>query len=334
MNIGLFRYFSHSLSKTSLDRGLAFPACSPFAAAFPSAAGPSEEIHLHSEVPLARLPRQLTLLARLGVLFGGVMALIGSVLFGFGMVFFWIFVMNSELAYLGSEARAWQAYPGRIVLVEATGASENDEEVVRYLYEYEVGGELHAGRGYTTDWRWEEGQAVQIDLGPDEPEVSRLPGTRRAMFGPAAAIAGIFPLIGAVVLVVTLHNNRRHLRLLADGQLAQGRVVGREPTGTIVNNQRVYRYSIEYQDAGGRSHTLTTRTHLADRVEDQPSEALLYDPEDPASGVLLDALPLLPTPGPDGVLRIGPGGALRTLLVPALCLLPHLAWAIWRYGLR
>jgi hypothetical protein len=80
------------------------------------------------------------------------------------------------------------------------------------------------------------------------------------MFGPAAAIAGIFPLIGAVVLVVTLHNNRRHLRLLADGQLAQGRLVGREPTGTIVNDQRVYRYKIEFQDAGGRSHTLTTRT--------------------------------------------------------------------------
>lgn len=289
---------------------------------------------LRSQAPFPRPPRQLTLPARLAVLFGGVLSLVGSILFGTGMIFFWIFVMNSELVYLGSDARVWQAHTARIAIAEATGASENEEEVVRYLYEYEAGGEVHAGRGYTTGWRWDEGQSVPIEIDAEEPGVSRLPAARRALFGAAAGFAGVFPLIGAVLLAVALLGNRRHLRLMVHGELSEGKVVDRKPTSVTINDQPVYRYTIEYPDAAGRSHRITTRTHKTDQVEDEPTETLLYDPERPDRGVLLDALPLVPAPGPGGLLRLGPGGAVRTLLAPALCLLPHVIWVVWRYGIR
>ena len=290
---------------------------------------------MRSDSPLGRMrpPRRITLPARLAVLFGGIFALIGSLLTGFGMIFFWAFVMSSELVHLDLGFRSWQAHPARIVVAEETGASENEEDVVRYVYEYEVGREVLAGRGYTTGWRWDEGQAVQIEIDPEDPGVSRLPGTRRAAFGAAAGLAGIFPLIGVLLLFFSVRANRRTLQLLVNGIYTTGRVVNREATNTTINDERVYRYTIEYASDGGSTHRFETRTHRSELVEDDELEELLYDPQNPDHGSLLDTLGVVPPPGPDGALCIGPGGALRSLAAPTVCLLPHVAWAIWRYAL-
>ena len=127
--------------------------------------------------------------------------------------------------------------------------------------------------------------------------------------------------------------NGKKLSLLIHGRFASGRVVEKKPTGVTVNHRRVYRYVVEFRADAGSSHRFSTRTHQTERVEEAAALALLYDPSAPTRAVLFDTISNAPEPRSDGTLQAPHQAVLRGIMLPGLCLLPHVAYAVWRLAL-
>ena len=77
-------------------------------------------------------PRGVPLSLRV-VNFFNVMAQIGWFVFGFGMIFFWIFGMNADFSFATFHVDGQTR--GRVLSVKSTGASENKRTVEAKHYE-------------------------------------------------------------------------------------------------------------------------------------------------------------------------------------------------------
>ncbi len=111
----------------------------------------------------------------------------------------------------------------------------------------------------------------------------------------------------------------RGMRLLRMGNVAQGTLIGKEPTGTRINNQMVYKLTFDFADSNGMRHQTSAKTHLPYTLEDEASERVLYDPGNPSYAVLFDNLP--GRPEVDMLGRILPGSPRKSAMVLILPLL-------------
>ena len=126
---------------------------------------------------------------------------VGWLLFGFGMIFFWAFVLNADFSFVtfrGPHATV----DGKVTSVEETGASVNRSQVQANHYEFSVAGYRLTGVSYST------GQSVSPgELVDDRIRTTEIPCARAspACAGPcsdrACTFVSIFPLIGLVFLV-------------------------------------------------------------------------------------------------------------------------------------
>lgn len=276
-------------------------------------------------------PRSLPWLDRLTIISGGTFALLGWMFYGLGMVFFAIFGLQSEAIHLLARGH-WEETTGTITAATYTNASENDSPVMRYTYRYAVAGDSLSGQAYTTGARLQEGQTVIVAYRPTQPATSRIPGTRREMFGGLAALVAIFPLIGLGFLFFALRHNLKALDLIVNGHFARGKCLQREATNTQVNNQTVFRYTFGFtapQD--GQTYEVVTRTHQPQLVEDEETERLLYAASDPAHAVMYDTIPHAPPILPDGTLAPLPPHRHLSLILPGLVLLSHVLYIFFRW---
>lgn len=203
-------------------------------------------------------PRRVPLSLRV-VNFFNVIAQIGWAVFGFGMIFFWVFASNADFSFATFRGAMGRA-TGRITSVENTNASENRRSITKSYYQYSVAGETYNGKSYTTGSAPEQGSQVEVEYLERDPSRSRIPGMRTAMFGPWAAIVTIFPLIGFLILFFATRSGIKRNRLLRDGMFAQGTLVSKEPTNMTVNNRRVWALTFEFTDRNGMRREATART--------------------------------------------------------------------------
>ncbi len=259
-------------------------------------------------------PRGVPLSLRVLNFFNGA-AQLGWFVFGFGMIFFWIFGMNADFSFATFHVDGQTR--GRVTQVVSTGASENKRRVEANHYEYSVAGRTFQGTSYSTGGGVAEGEEVTIEYDEGSPERSRIMGMRRAMFGPAAAIVVIFPAIGFLILYFSTRSGMKRNQLLRDGILTTGVLVRREPTNVTVNKHRVWECTFEFTDRNGQRREASARGTDTSRLEDEPHEALLYDPNDPEKAYVLDEAPARPKLE-NGEL-VGRGiGAIGALIVPGL----------------
>jgi hypothetical protein len=94
-----------------------------------------------------------------------------------------------------------------------------------------------------------------------------------------------------VIIVIALRKGGQNVRLLREGVITQGKLVKREPTNTRVNNKTVYKFTFGFQDNRNRTHQVITKTHDVDDIGDEPTETIVYDPNDPSKACVVDALP-------------------------------------------
>ncbi len=186
------------------------------------------------DFPLAPPPRAVPLATRLRVFFGGFLNQFGWIFFGFGLIFFWVFALNADLASFLRFRGALETTPGVIVESEETGASENDVRIYKHQYAFQWNGADYTGVSYARGHQVEPGAQVTVEFARGDPSVSRIQGMRRTMFGPWAIFVVIFPLIGLVFILVSVRGNLRAARLLAQGQLTTGTLVTIEPTSTRI----------------------------------------------------------------------------------------------------
>lgn len=279
-------------------------------------------------------PRTVPLCVSLAALFGGAIQQIGWLVFGFGMIFFYVFALQSDwsgpmFALLDTEQAT-----GVVASVESTNASENDALVYEIHYGFvAANGKKVEGVAYSTGYYPDAGQRLAVTYLRSQPDVARVDGMRRAVFGPLAAIVGIFPLAGAAMVVLGLREGWKANRLLASGRLAFGKVASMTPTNTTINSRRVMAVAFSFRAQDGATYEVTTKTHTPERLTDQSEELILFDPDDPSYGAALDALPGSPTIDNAGTLRLGrsPLICLTVLALPGLTLLGNAIYLYFRF---
>jgi hypothetical protein len=261
-------------------------------------------------------PRRVPLSLRVINLFNGITQ-IGWFVFGFGMIFFWVFAGNADFSFLTFRG-AMEYATGRVVESRSTGASENDQSVQANHYQFSVAGQSYNGTSYSLGGGAAQGDEVTIEYDPDDPSRSRIEGMRRNMFGPWAAVVSIFPLIGlGFVVPFTLKGIQRN-RLLRDGILTQGTLIHKGMTNVRINHRPVWELTFEFTDRLGQRHEAKARSVDTSRLEDESSEPLLYDPNDPSRAYVLDEAPARPKFEMNGEMIGRGGGALMRLVLPGI----------------
>ncbi len=264
---------------------------------------------------LAPPPRKVPWTLSLRVLLGDGLTLFGWILYCFGMIFVLVFGRNLNVADLTSFHGNLSTVPGVVVEVEDTSMEVNEEEVVGWLFTYEVEGQRLEGFCYTNGWDHAEGKAVTVEFPTGQPTRARIVGSRlsEVPFW-LLPVIGIFPAVGLLCVVFGVRGGLKGQSLLSRGVLARGRLQGKTPTNMTVNDQTVYELSFAFSPPGfSREFLCKARTHQTESLEDEAEEPLLYLESDPQRAVMLDSLPGGGGIGADG--KFQAPGLIVTLLI-------------------
>jgi len=235
--------------------------------------------------------RYVPLTTRICIIFGGFKSQFGWAFFGFGMIFFWAFAMNSDLSEIFFNENTVTT-EGHAIRWQGTNASENNAAVYEnyFVFSDEEGIE-HEGRSYATGQAVSSGETLIIEYPEGKPQYARIKGMRRKMFSPIVLFVVIFPLTGLIFILLSLRRSRRAIKLLKKGVLTEGELIAKEATNTKINNRTVYRMVFRYTDDIGNEYTRKEKTPATYLLQDQKKEKLLYLRSKPSYSIMLDSLP-------------------------------------------
>jgi hypothetical protein len=287
-------------------------------------------------------PRSVPLLVQLSTVLGGMGVQIGSPLVAFGMIFVWVFGLQSEavtfLLFRGTSTTV----QGEVLRVEQTYSSESDRDIFAVHYRYDADGSSLTGTSYTIEPPATPGSTVPVEVLIRDPRQSRIKGLRVRPFDVGGALTSFLPLLGLVFGTVSFLQGVRACRLLRYGRVARAKIILREQTRMHVNEKPVVKFTFEFsirasnklfgyrESPEGELRTVrfVHRTHETLPLEDDAEEPILYDPERPESAYPMDGLPSRIVVDDDG--RLHPGsGVARTLALPALSLSVIAACIAW-----
>ena len=247
-----------------------------------------------------RTPRDVSTSVRWSLRLGSALGLVGWGMFGFGMIFFWLFAMNADVASLWQFDGETEQAPGQVTRSEKTkftiggnrkrGRPGKPVYANAYVFAAPDGTE-HRGVSCATDASLIAGQAVEVEYPKGEPHVSRIVGMRRAPFDAWSALTALVPVVGLGLIVAGVRRGGRHADLLENGRLAWGKMVSKEATQARVNRKTVYKMTFEFTADNRRTYQVETRTHATEELEDEEHELILYQPGNPDVAVVADGLP-------------------------------------------
>lgn len=276
---------------------------------------------------LSPAPRPLPLVLSIRAVLGGFMSQFGWFFFGFGMIFVWAFDVgdgiSESIAFRGSTEFA----EGTTTSWSQTSLTVNESPVYSIDYTFrDAAGTTFEGTSYQSGRYIEEGSSVIVEFKGSNPSISRIEGLRASSAGLMVSFVLIFPSIGALFAVYGMRNGRHTRRLMIEGELALGKLVAKEATGTRVNEQTVYRLTFEFEPESGGAYQVEAKSHMPHKLEDEALERLVYNPRDPYEAAMLDALPCRPEINARGDFEVeGPqaGLALMNLIVPGISVVGH-----------
>ncbi|MBC7862558.1 MAG: DUF3592 domain-containing protein [Bacteroidia bacterium] len=225
------------------------------------------------------LGQPLTFMALIFLLFGGIFPIIFSTQMDFKRSF--AFGENDPLA------------KGIIKDKIKTSTRVNKRNVYEYVFEFKLqDGKTYKGNSYAHSFSGNSGDSVMIQYVQKDPSLSIIQGTNSsAMPFFVLPLTCIFPLLGLIFVFIGIKKGRKHIYLVTHGILTKGKVTHKEPTNTKINKKTVYKVFFEYKSQEGTLQKTFLRTHVTYNLGDEEQEPLVYDPEKPSQGVLLDALP-------------------------------------------
>ncbi len=284
----------------------------------------TDSVELNPVQVLCAAPRDVPLSLKLTLLLGGV-GQFGWLMLLLGTAFSAAFVPMIDWSSVAFRGRS-ESTSGRVVTIEDTGASVGGGESQRgtpifaYTFEYrDATGESRRARSYRTGRGCEqEGDSVQVEYLAAAPHRARIVGQRLGHFPPWVLLVLIFPVVGLAVAGARLTSGRRWIHLLREGALATGRLVEKRPLAYKVNEKPAFALVFEYTAGDGQTYQHTARTTEPDRLEDEDTEPLLYEPYDPARAVMLDELPRGVATDADGYFRAVGLRGWKLVIVPAI----------------
>jgi len=285
---------------------------------------------------LAGPPRNVPLLVRLRVLFGGAVNQVGWLFFGFSLIFVWAFTLNADLTSWYRFRGRLENAQGKVLYSEKTGfsvgGSKRRKGTPVYANHYSFAGPdgvEYKGVSYRPRRQLKEGQKVTVEYPQGKPQISRIKGMRRKPLGLFGLIPLIFPLIGLLLIVAGIKKGIKANRLLALGEQTTGQLKTKEKTKTEVNKKPVYKLTFEFKTPEGMTYQAMAKTHETAKLEDQPEEPLLYDPMRPSYAVMLDDLPGGPRIQENGNIQVG--SAVKTIIVLIIPLATIIGHGIYIY---
>lgn len=288
---------------------------------------------------LAGPPRDVPLSVRLRVLFGGTLNQAGWFIFGFGLLFVWLFTLNADLTSWYRFRGPLDSTEGKVLYSKDTGFSEGGSKHRRgtpvYVVHYSFIGPDDAeykGLSFNTGRQLKEGQKVTVEYPQGKPRTSRIKGMRRKPVGLFGLFPVVFPLLGLLFITTGIRKGFKANRLLALGEQTTGTLKSKKKTRSQVNKKYVYKLTFEFNTPEGMTYETTAKTHETGKLEDQAEEPLLYDPMRPAYAVMLDDLPGNPRIQQNGTIRAGSAAnTIKVLVVPLATLIGHGIYIFFKF---
>lgn len=289
-------------------------------------------------------PRNVPWYIRIAAVFGNCLGQFGWVFFGFGMVFVWVFTLNSDF----STPVFWggtDTFTGVIQGVGETNFSSDDRRIYEYAYSYrDALGIERTGKSYSQRMRIKSGDACTVEVAKLKPSLSRIEGMGRTPMGMAGLFVLLFPIIGLSLIVSTSRKGMRVVRLLREGNLAYGKFthkakaadlcrqrVKNAPRITEENDRPVYRLYYTFKAVDGGKHEACVDSSTTEDLIDDEFEPIVYNPNKPEEAFLMDSLPGKIRFDDLGriVFRDGsPYSALFLLILPVITIAGH-GWYIY-----
>lgn len=215
--------------------------------------------------------------SRLVILLGGMLQQMGWGFFGVGMIFFWIFVMNSEARYLLFLDGKWVETKGILKNVAVTNTEGNDRKMYAYTFIFKDKAAVHESVWY--DYLRTEYErpniTVPVEFKERNPKRAGIKGMSTSTFPSFVLFVVIFPLLGLGFIIAGIIANLKSLKMLVNGHFTEGKIVSKEATGTVINNKTVFKFTFEFEPPGGMKHQATCATHQTWKVEDEEMEIIL-----------------------------------------------------------
>ncbi len=265
--------------------------------------------------PPRTLPSSLGLTLRIG----GRFSVIGGAILLFLTPFVWLMASHADVSSTWLFRGELQKVAGVVTAVKKTAASEGRSPISAVTATYTAEGRALSSRSYVRGFSREVGAAVDLEYPTGKPEVARIVGGRRDMFGPGALVVFLAALPCVGLILWGVRTGARDERLLRDGHLAKARFVGSEDTGSSDDRRPVMAVKFAFRAVDGSEHTLVHETSRPEDLTDDKHELVLYLPEAPEQGRAVDGLPDSVVADENGALAVS-GSGLRAALILALLL--------------
>ena len=258
---------------------------------------------------MAAPPRRVPLSLRIVSLFNGAVQ-IGFAIVGFGSLFVWAFLPNTDLR--SSTAHFTGAARGYVTSVTNTRAKQNRQRILANAYTFSVAGRQFTGTSYSDGEVFKPGDAVTVEYDESNPMSSQIQGMRRNMFGAGTLVTLIFPAVGLGIVAVGIWYGLTLIRGLRDYEIAKGKVVNRQ---YVVASRGRTVVTYEFQSVDGATYQSAVRLYDQSQIA-QDEALLLYDRNRP------DRAERLPTAvqSVEGPAQLAgrPAAAIGALILPAL----------------
>ena len=262
--------------------------------------------------------------------------IVGAVITSIWMFFVWILlnpigmIQDLSLSLKGAKTE------GVVVTCQPTGYRLNNsqDEVLRIDFKFETPKGKYDGFSFTTGhFRKSKGDKVTVEYLKDNPETSRIKGTRKESMGFISYIFILLPISGLITIAGGIGKGLKTVELLKGGVLTFAEVLDFK----VLSGRRESKAEVvlKYTDDRGIQHIKTLQTENIADMKNKSMEPVLYNPANPDRIILIDEFSGRLDIGNQGELReISPAAVIITLGAMILLIGPHIAYFVYQYIMR
>ena len=281
-------------------------------------------------------PRHIPPMLTLSLIFDKI-CIVGAAVMSFGLIFFWLFFHPKAVLqdhYLNTKG---VEVLGIVTSSTETNYEVNERDVYRIDFTFKTPRGEQTGFAYSTDSSINSGADVTVQYLENEPQVSRIKGTRRDPIGWAGGFVIIFPFAGLMVILGGISKGLKTVSLMKNGILADAEVldVRTPPRSGDSDTSVLSEIVLKYVDDRGNERTFTHSTSNIFDVGDEPRELILFDPTNPKKAFPIDEFYKKVEIDNRGEIQdASPGSVVLTVGAVLLLLAPHVIYFVWHYFIR
>ncbi len=223
------------------------------------------------------------------LIFGKFATNFGLIFMGFGLLFIILLSPVTGIEKLTDDS---PITVGVVDSVIATKSSVNDLRVYAFDFSYTLpSGEKYSAKSYSETVYFEPGDTVDVQYSISDPSISRIRGMRSGEIGIWISLIFLpFVIAGSIIAAIGIRKSLKTFYLLRIGEVTLAKLVKKEETSAMVNNQIVYKMHFQFTASDKQKYTTICKTYKTYWLEDDELERVVYDPNNPQNALMLDSL--------------------------------------------